>query len=272
LDVAGGSININASIQYLTNNTNESTNSLSPYFRIVNNSATSIDLSKIKLRYWYSTDIPPAQVTQVFTCDWAGAGVQCRNITASVNNGSRIVSLNPIRSLADYYLEIGFDSSAGSLLPGESATVYMRIRNDRQWYYYQSNDYSFNATSSFFENTKVTAYYENNLFFGTEPSALSPGNAMYITAITRSGRNVTVNVKDENNNNLSGVIVTGRLNWGSSSTSLGSATTNSAGNATFSYNFWSQYFTFQVNSIFKADYTYDHLNPDNKTEISFYGP
>jgi hypothetical protein len=148
-------------ILYKCNGTNQSTNTLEPWFEVVNNGTTNISLQRVKIRYWYTKD---STSSQVFVCDWAQVG------TANVS-GSIIQMGNPT-STADNYLEISFSSNAGSLTPGSnSGEIKNRIHRNDWTNYNQSNDFSFNPSfTSYGQNLNVTGYLDGTLVFGTEPS------------------------------------------------------------------------------------------------------
>ncbi|MDW8065989.1 MAG: cellulose binding domain-containing protein, partial [Anaerolineae bacterium] len=97
-------------VQYRVADTNARDNQLKPHFRIVNRGATSVPLSELTIRYWYTVD---GDKPQVFNCDWAQVG--CSNVRGS------LVRLATGRTGADYYIEVTFTSGAGSLAPGGSS-------------------------------------------------------------------------------------------------------------------------------------------------------
>lgn len=146
-------------IQAFNGNTSASTNGISPKFKIINNGDSAIQLSDVKLRYYYTID---GEIAQNFWSDWASIG--------SANVTSNFVKLTTPANEADYYLEIGFTSSAGTLNPGQSAEIQARFSKSNWSNYTQSNDYSFNATSSqYVNNEQVTAYMNGQLVWGIEP-------------------------------------------------------------------------------------------------------
>lgn len=146
-------------VQSFNGNTSDSTNGITPKFKLLNSGDSNINLSDIKLRYYYTID---GDTTQSFWCDWASIG--------SENVISEFVKLeNPVVG-ADYYLEISFTTSAGTLQPGQSAEIQARFSKSNWTNYNQSNDYSFNSLSNQYTNfDKVTGYLNNNLIWGIEP-------------------------------------------------------------------------------------------------------
>ncbi|MUG47838.1 glycosyl hydrolase [Paenibacillus woosongensis] len=146
-------------IQAFNGSTSASTNGISPKFKIVNTGNTAIQLSDVKLRYYYTID---GEKAQGFWCDWASIG--------SANVTSNFVKLaNPVTG-ADYYLEIGFTSSTGTLNPGQSAEIQARFSKADWSNYNQANDYSYKASSSqFADHEQVTGYIGGQLVWGIEP-------------------------------------------------------------------------------------------------------
>ncbi|WP_179031257.1 glycosyl hydrolase [Paenibacillus kribbensis] len=145
-------------IQAFNGNTSASTNGISPRFKLVNNGDSAIQLSDVKLRYYYTID---GEKAQSFWCDWSSIG--------SANVTSKFVKLATPVAGADYYLEIGFTSSAGTLNPGQSAEVQARFSKTDWSNYNQADDYSFKASSSqFADNEQVTGYMNGQLVWGIE--------------------------------------------------------------------------------------------------------
>ncbi|AZK49093.1 glycosyl hydrolase [Paenibacillus lentus] len=146
-------------IQAFNGSTSASTNGISPKFKVVNTGDSAIQLSDVKLRYYYTVD---GESAQSFWCDWASIG--------SANVIGNFVKLATPVTKADYYLEIGFTSSAGILNPGQSAEIQARFSKNDWSDYNQTNDYSFKASSNeFVNNEQVTGYMNDQLVWGIEP-------------------------------------------------------------------------------------------------------
>lgn len=149
----------NLTIQTYNGITAASTNGIAPKLKIVNSGTTAIPLSDVKLRYYYTID---GEHAQSFWCDWASIG--------SANVTSQFVKQAATATGADYYLEIGFSSAAGVLNPGQSAEIQARFSKTDWSNYNQTNDYSFDATSTQYKNNNhVTGYVGSQLNWGTEP-------------------------------------------------------------------------------------------------------
>src|SRR6185503_19686508 len=64
-------------VQYRAADTNPTDNQITPHLNIVNTGTTSVPLSELTVRYWYTKDTTQPQV---YDCDFAVRG--CANITA----------------------------------------------------------------------------------------------------------------------------------------------------------------------------------------------
>lgn len=144
-------------VQFFNGNLSETANTLSPNFKIRNTGTSSISLSDVKLRYYFTKDgTEPVN----YTCDWAAAGGG--NITDSFAGISK--------PDADCYLEIGFAGTAGSLEAGAETEVKGRIWKNDWSDFNQTNDYSFNAAAAGYTDwDNVTGYIDGVLIWGTEP-------------------------------------------------------------------------------------------------------
>ncbi|HEX3075391.1 MAG TPA: X2-like carbohydrate binding domain-containing protein [Lachnospiraceae bacterium] len=149
----------NLEIQMYNSGKSESTQSISPQIKLVNHGTTDINLSEIKIRYYFTSDQAPGQN---FWCDWASVGA--RNVTGT------FTAMSNSTAKADCYLEIGFNSSAGSVAAGSSAVLQVRVTKSDWSTYTQTNDYSFNTdAASYVAWDKVTCYSSGVLQWGMEP-------------------------------------------------------------------------------------------------------
>ena len=149
----------NLEVQMYNDSTQASVNGITPHFRLVNTGSTPIDLSQVKLHYYYTED---GTQQQTFWCDWSSVGIS--NVTAS------FAKLSQPKTGADTCLEIGFTSDAGTLAPNASVEVHARFSKNDWTFYDQGNDYSFAPkASSYADWTKVTGYLGDTLAWGLEP-------------------------------------------------------------------------------------------------------
>lgn len=154
----GGGSSSDLSIQYEPGDTNTSNNKIKPYVRIYNDGSSAIAYSDLKIRYWYTKE---GAGSPVFTCDYAALG-------KSHVNGSFVNTAG-----SNYYLEVSFDASAGSLPANDdSGDIKLRITNSDWSTLDESNDYSFDGNiSSYTEYSNITLYQNGSLVWGTEPNA-----------------------------------------------------------------------------------------------------
>jgi len=131
--------------------------------QITNNGTTSIPLSDLTLRYWYSYDTTPI-VAEADMCTYTQTPpAQCNNIIRTW------VAVSPARTNADRYFQIGFAAAAGSLNPGATAEFGLGWHKNDWSDFTQTNDYSYNAATAFATTTRVTVYRVGVLVYGTEP-------------------------------------------------------------------------------------------------------
>ena len=151
-------------VQMYNGTRNTSSNTVNPRFKLYNTGNQGMELSNVKIRYYYTID---GEKQQNFWCDWSTVG--SANITGS------FVKASPAKTGGDYYLEIGFTSGAGTLEPGASIEIQTRIAKADWSNYTQTGDYSFNASATTYGDwNKALAYLSDNLIWGQEPEDSPP--------------------------------------------------------------------------------------------------
>src|SRR6185295_13833546 len=135
-------------------------NHVRPHLNIVNGGTTTVPLSELTVRYWYTVD---GARPQVYVCDYTPRG--CGNVT------STFVTVSPARTGADTYLQLGFTAGMGSLTAGQSTgEIQGRFNKDNWSNYDESNDYSYDATKlAFADWDRITLYRNGALVWGVEP-------------------------------------------------------------------------------------------------------
>ncbi len=153
-------------LRYKTANSAASSNQFQPTLNIVNTTGSSIPLTEVKVRYYFTRDTAQPLV---FHCDWAQVG--CANIT-----GRFVKMATPVAG-ADHYMEIGF--RAGSITPnGQTGEIWLRVNKANWSMFNQTNDYSFDPTKTAFADwMKVTLHRNNSLVWGIPPKAAAPAAA-----------------------------------------------------------------------------------------------
>ncbi|MFX3651189.1 MAG: glycoside hydrolase family 9 protein [Paenibacillus sp.] len=147
-------------VQYRSGGSGNSSNAVTPQFNVKNTGTQAIDLSTVKIRYYFTKD---GTENMTFWCDYAEMG------TANVEG--TFVAVDPAKGTADTYLEISFKSGAGSLAAGaETGVIQARFSKNNWSNFDQSNDYSYDATKTAFAAwNKVTGYQGNTKVWGLEP-------------------------------------------------------------------------------------------------------
>lgn len=146
-------------VQMFNGNASDTTNGIAPKIKLINTGTSAISLSDAVLRYYYTID---GEKAQNFWCDWSSAG--------SANVTGKFVKMESSKTDADYYLEIGFTSAAGSLAAGQSIEVQVRFSKADWTNYTQTGDYSFSSSnSSYVDWNQMTGYLGGSLVWGVEP-------------------------------------------------------------------------------------------------------
>ena len=147
-------------------------NTISPIFKVVNTSSAPINLSDIKLRYYYTSDGSQAQS---FWCDTAAITSSNTYTQITSNVTGSFVKLATSITNADSYLEVGFTSTVAQVPAGGSVIIQTRFAKSDWSNYNQANDYSFNATATqYVDWTKITGYIAGVLKYGVAPGASVP--------------------------------------------------------------------------------------------------
>ncbi|WP_440118779.1 X2-like carbohydrate binding domain-containing protein [Paenibacillus sp. QZ-Y1] len=134
-------------------------NAINPKIKLTNTGTTALQLSDVKIRYYYTINgVQP----QNFFCDWATAGTA--NVTGNFS------ALPTTVTGADHVLEMGFKTAAGTLAAGQSTEIQARFSKNDWTNYTQTDDYSFAPTqTAYVDWSKVTGYIGGSLQWGIEP-------------------------------------------------------------------------------------------------------
>jgi hypothetical protein len=143
---------------------------VAPHFNIINSGANTVTLSQITLRYWYTeeasngTSLATTPIAQTANCDFSASTGGCPDVTMS------FVQVTPAVTGANFYFQVGFLSGAGTLAAGASTNqIQLRFNKNDFSNYNEVDDYSYLSTTTLTTTTKVTAYLNGALIYGTEP-------------------------------------------------------------------------------------------------------
>lgn len=143
----------------VSNSSQTSTNTIGNSYTIQNNGTENVDLSKFKIRYYFTTD----SINNInFTCD--NGGMQLNQSPYYVNIspntvGNFVMLATPVIN-ADCYLEISFSNVTTPFIPGATITMGTRITNAQWQNFNQTNDYSYNS------NNNVVLVYNGQVISG----------------------------------------------------------------------------------------------------------
>lgn len=155
---AGGGTGTGAlKAQYKNTDSSATDNQIRMGLQLVNTGSTAVDLSTVKLRYWFT---PEAGASTFGTsCDYAVIG--CGTLTHGVKSAGSAAG-------ASHYLEVGFGS--GTLAAGAS-TGEMQLRlNKSDWSNFnEADDYSRSTSTTFADASKIGVYVAGALSWGTAP-------------------------------------------------------------------------------------------------------
>jgi hypothetical protein len=137
--------------------------------QITNTGTSTVALSQLTARYWYTYDTPPPVGAQVASCTYAnGVTGSCGSTT--LGSAANFVAVTPAKTNADFSFTFGFTPAAGNLAAGGTVDLGPGFHKSDFSNYSQANDYSYNAATAFTATTKVTLYLGGVLIYGAEPS------------------------------------------------------------------------------------------------------
>lgn len=145
-----------------------------PLISIYNGGTSAVDISTLKIRYWYTLE---GTQEQNYWCDYWGLGQGGQNGCSYVV--ASFVTMETPTATADTYLELSFISGVGSLAAGESSNdIQSRFAKSDWSNFTQSNDYSFDETKTLVSDwDHITLYQNDELVWGIEPSSIVDNEA-----------------------------------------------------------------------------------------------
>ena len=127
-------------------------------YTLTNNGDKDVDLTKVKIRYYYTKD---ANVEQVLYVD--AAGMQLDSAPWYVNATKNVTSTFGTVSGNDSYCDISFADLDTALPSGKSISIDTRLANNNWSAFDQTNDYSYAGGDT------ICVYYDDVLVSGIEP-------------------------------------------------------------------------------------------------------
>jgi len=155
---SGGSATGNLIVQYRVGDTSATDNQIKAHFIIKNTGSSAVDLSTLKLRYYFTKDGSAAVNAWI---DWAQIGASNVSATIGAATGTN----------ADTYVELSFASGAGSILAGgQSGEIQVRLSKADWSNFNESNDYSYDGTKTAYADWNKVALFQNGtLVWGVTP-------------------------------------------------------------------------------------------------------
>lgn len=152
----GGNVSLVA--QYKVGDSNATDNQIKPHMKIMNTGVTAVNLSDLKLRYYFTKDGTQAMNAWI---DWAQIGGSNISVTFGSSSGAN----------ADTYAELSFNAGAGSLAAGASTgDIQLRMSKVDWSNFNENNDYSWASSNSGYTDwSKITLYVNGVLVWGSEP-------------------------------------------------------------------------------------------------------
>ncbi|GAA3969049.1 cellulase family glycosylhydrolase [Thermobifida alba] len=141
-------------VHYRNNSASATDSQIAPGLRLVNTGSSTVDLSDVEIRYYFSNESGGAPQ---YACDWAQ--VDCSNVSASFGSLSA--------PGADTYLAL---TLAGSLAPGATTEIQGRIHASTWANFDESDDYSRGDNTDWAANPAVTAFLGGTLVWGVPPA------------------------------------------------------------------------------------------------------
>lgn len=157
---SGGGGTGSVKVQYKNTDSSATDNQIRLGLQIVNTGSAPIDLSTVKVRYWFSSEAGASTFSTY--CDYAALG--------SSNINHTVVTVSSPKTGADHYLEVGFTGGAGSVAAGASTgEVQLRLNKSDWSNFSEADDYSRATNTGYADAPRVAAYVGSALAWGVEP-------------------------------------------------------------------------------------------------------
>lgn len=142
-------------------------NNLAAKYRIYNTSDEIIKLTDLRINYFYTTD---GAEEQILDTDWAGIGGSFNSSIGKSNITTSFTEVGDSNLATNCVAYIGFTDTAAVLRPGDYLELHTRIHRPDWTNYTQTNDYSFNAESTNYEEwNQIVVFVTDRWAFGSLP-------------------------------------------------------------------------------------------------------
>ncbi|MFJ8884128.1 glycoside hydrolase family 6 protein [Streptomyces sp. NPDC102402] len=156
-EAGGGTGTGSLKVQYKSTDNSATDNQIRMALQLVNTGSSAVDLSTVKVRYWFTPDSGASSFGTA--CDWAVIG--CGTVTHGVKTAGSAAG-------ASHYLEVGFGS--GSLAAGASTgDIQLRVNKSDWSNFSESDDYSRSTGTTYADAPKIGLYRTGTLAWGTAP-------------------------------------------------------------------------------------------------------
>ncbi|MBD2703569.1 VCBS repeat-containing protein [Spirosoma sp. BT702] len=153
-------------------------NTIKPYLQVQNDGSSPVPYSEITIRYWLTVEqFSPMTNLSVY---WAQLGTDKVKM--------KYVELSQPRQGALGYIEYSFLPTAGNLAAGQNSGPIQNGIGKQDWTNFnESDDYSYANNANYVANSRITAYRNGTLVWGTEPNVVNPIQSLKIYTENKNG-------------------------------------------------------------------------------------
>ena len=154
-------------------------NSMNLNIKVTNKGISTIDLSDLNLKYYYSND---SDLAQSVNSNWIGGRINNNYVSITNKSKVKVVEMDDVREKADTYVDIAFNKNAGVLAYNDYVEMQLTVYNTswKSGKYNTSNDYSYGVMegsinpNEWIETDRIIAIdHKNEIVKGIEPRPIS---------------------------------------------------------------------------------------------------